>query len=203
MQNILKKTSILDLFESNNGRSEQKRQRTGKYSDVNDAVWDWHVMCRNSNIPVSGIMLQEEALLIAEKLGIDGFTASNGWLAAFKRQHNICNMSVAGEEGDVRPEIVESWSERAREITRGWKAEAVWNMDETGSFWRGLPEKSLSERGQRCRGGKKAKQRNTWTFFVNAAGKKEDPIVIGKSEKPRCFKNLKDKASVQMPLFFK
>ena len=202
MQNILKKTSILDLFESNNGRSEQKRQRTDKYSDVNDAVWDWHVMCRNSNILVSGIMLQEEALLVAEKLGIDGFTASNGWLAVFKRQHNICNMSVTGEEGDVRPEIVESWSERAREITRGWKAEAVWNMDETGSFWRGLPEKSLSERGQRCRGGKKAKQRNTWTFFVNAAGKKEDPIVIGKSEKPRYFKNLKDiKRPYKCPYF--
>ena len=29
-------------------------------------------------------------------------------------------------------------------------------------------------------------------FFVNAAGGKDDPIVIGQSEKPRCFKNLKD-----------
>ena len=66
-------------------------------------------------------------------------------------------------------------------------------MDETGSFWRGLPEKTLSERGKRCSGGKNAKQRNTWAFFVNAAGDKEDPIVIGKSVKPRCFKHLKDK----------
>ena len=33
-------------------------------------------------IPVDGTMLQEEVLLIAEKLGIDGFTASNGWLQA-------------------------------------------------------------------------------------------------------------------------
>ena len=66
-------------------------------------------------------------------------------------------MTVAGEEGDVRPETVESWSERAREITRGWNKEDVWNMDETSSFWCGLPEKSLDERGKRCRGGKKAK----------------------------------------------
>ena len=29
-------------------------------------------------------------------------------------------------------------------------------------------------------------------FFVNAAGGKDDPVVIGQSEKPRCFKNLKD-----------
>lgn len=65
-------------------------------------------------------------------------------------------------------------------------------MDETGSFWKGLPESSLNAKGKRCRGGKKAKQRNTWTFFVNAAGEKEDPIVIGKYKKPRCFSKLED-----------
>jgi len=32
-------------------------------------------MCRNSNIPVSGSMLQEEATLIAEKLEISDFVA--------------------------------------------------------------------------------------------------------------------------------
>ena len=101
-------------------------------------------------------------------------------------------MSVAGEEADVRGETFESWHERAREITRGWKPENVRNMDETGAFWHGLPEKTLSEKGKRCMGGKKAKQRNTWDFFVNAAGEKEDPIVIGKYARPRCFKNLKD-----------
>ena len=65
-------------------------------------------------------------------------------------------------------------------------------IDETGSFWKGLPDASLNEKGKRCRGGKQAKQRNTWAFFVNAAGGKEDPIVIGKSAKPHCFKNMKD-----------
>ena len=65
-------------------------------------------------------------------------------------------------------------------------------MDETGSFWRGLPETSLNEKGRCCNGGKQAKQRNTWAFFVNATGEKEDPIVIGKYAKPRCLKNLKD-----------
>jgi hypothetical protein len=46
-------------------------------------------MCRNSNIPVSGPMLQEEALIIAERLEIKSFTASNGRLEKFKKQHNI------------------------------------------------------------------------------------------------------------------
>lgn len=49
-------------------------------------------------------MLQEEVLIISERLEVKDFTASNGWLNAFKKQHNICNMTVAGEAGDVRPE---------------------------------------------------------------------------------------------------
>ena len=136
--------------------------------------------------------LQEEALLIAEKLGIRGFTASNGWLQRFKQRYNLQKMAIAGEDGDVSNETLESWNEHVREITRGWSPENVWNMDETGSFWRGLPDTSLKEKGRRCRGVKQAKQRHTWPFFVNAASEKEDPIVIGTYAKPRCFNNLKD-----------
>ena len=192
---LQKKESLIASFESHEGpQTNLKRFRTGKFSDVNKALWDWYNCCRISNIAVSGRMLQEEAQIIAKKLEVSGFAASNGWLESFKRLHNICNMqTVAGEEGGVNPDTIQSWNERAREITRGWNPSDVWNMDQTGSFWRGLPEKSLSGKGKRCSGGKKCKQRNTWVFFVNAAGGKEQPIVIGKSEKPRCFKNLENK----------
>ena len=42
-------------------------------------------------------------------------------------------------------------------------------------------------------GGKKAKERLTIAFFVNAVGENEPPIVIGKLANPSCFKGLKDK----------
>ena len=101
-------------------------------------------------------------------------------------------MSIAGEEGDVSAEKVESWQERVKEITRGYAPQDVWNEDKTGSFWKALPEKSLSERGKRCRGGKSSRQLVTVAFFLNAAGGKESPVLIGKSKKPRCFSKLKD-----------
>ena len=56
---IRNKESIFVLYESNVGQSQRKRSRTGKYSNVNIALWDWYTMCRNSNISVSGTMLQE------------------------------------------------------------------------------------------------------------------------------------------------
>ena len=141
-------------------------------------------------------MLQEEALIIADRLGVSDFTASNGWLQCFKQNYNLQRMATAGEDGDVSSETLESWNEREREITRGWKPDDVWNMDETGSFWKGLPDTSLNEKGKRCKGGKQAKQRNTWAFFVNAAGEKMDPIVIGNAKKPRCFRNM---SNIQRP----
>ena len=54
-------------------------------------------------------MLQEEALIIAEKLHVDGFVASNGWLERFKNRHNISTMTVAGEEADISPQTLASW----------------------------------------------------------------------------------------------
>lgn len=42
----------------------------------------------------------------------------------------------------------------------------------------------------RCRRGKQSKQRNTWALFVNAACEKEDPIVIGRYVRHRCFASL-------------
>ena len=137
-------------------------------------------------------MLQEEALIIAEKLGIEGFAASNGWLESFMKTQNISTLSVAGEEGDVSSMTLKSWKERSRELVRGWKAENIWNIDKTGCFWKGLPEVSLNKKGSRCTDGKQSKQRNMRAFFVKAADGKEDPIVIGQSERPRCFRTLKD-----------
>ncbi|XP_068742381.1 tigger transposable element-derived protein 6-like [Montipora capricornis] len=95
-------------------------------------------------------------------------------------------------KGVKSAETVESWQERVKEISRGYAPRDVWNEDETGSFWKALPEKSLSEKGKRCRGGKNSMQRVTVAFFVNAAGGKESPVLIGKSKKPRCFSKLKD-----------
>ena len=65
-------------------------------------------MAREALIPVSGPMIQEEALQIALKLNVTGFTASNGWLEKRKTRHNVKQFSVAGEDGEVNAETLES-----------------------------------------------------------------------------------------------
>ena len=52
--------------------------------------------------------------------------------------------------------------------------------------------RSRQEFQETQKGGKKAKVRLTVAFFVSADGQKVDePVIIWKSKKPHCFKNLK------------
>ena len=66
-------------------------------------------------------------------------------------------------------------------------------MDKLGLFFKLLPDKGLIEKTKSKEGGKKSKVRLTATFFVNAAGQKVDePVIIWKCKKPRCFRNMKN-----------
>ena len=64
-------------------------------------------------------------------------------------------LTISGEAAAVSDETVEAWLERLNVLLKGYKPENMWNMDETGCFYRALPEKTLAERNRECRGGKK------------------------------------------------
>ena len=75
----------------------RKRQRTGQYKDVDEALIKWIEAARADSIPLSGPMLMSKACDFAEKLGIHGFKTSNGWFDRFKRRHNLSFHTVCGE----------------------------------------------------------------------------------------------------------
>ena len=97
----------------------------------------------------------EKAKEIARHLGIADFQGSRGWLEKWKQRFNIKQMRVCGESGDVRGKTIESWKERLPEILEGYGAEDVWNMDESGIFWKALPDYGFGRKGSQCKGGKK------------------------------------------------
>ena len=97
-------------------------------------------------------------------------------------------VTICGESGDVCGDTVTSWKERLPEILRGYDKRDVFNLDETGCFWRALPDRGFGQKGKQCKGGKRSKCRFTIAFLVNADGEKETPIVIWTSATPRCFR---------------
>ena len=140
---------------------------------------------------------------IAEALEVFGeqFKASNGWLDRFKRRSGIKAKFISGESRDVREEMVDSRRERLPVIFHGWHPCYIWNMDETGQFFRALPKRSLTEASQSCKGGKKSKDRLTCAFFVNASGGKDKPIIIGKFANPGCFRGIQDRSLLPCEYF--
>ena len=169
------KRKLLDKF-ATNGNAASKRARMCRFQDIDSAMFEWFRMARSKNIPVSGPMLQAKAVAVAEQMQLENFKASNGWLEKFKTRYKIKGMTVSGESGEVREETVESWKECFPQILAGYSPEDILNMDETGKFYRALPNKSLSEAAKQCRGGKQSKERVTCACFVNASGGKEKPI---------------------------
>ena len=184
--------AVKELYELNASSAlcqAHKRNRTSEYATVNDALFQWYQMCVKRTI--------------AERLGHTGFKASNGWLHRWKVRNNNKQRTVSGESADVRSDTEESWKSLSMTPLyhlQGYKAEDIWNVDETGCFWKAKPNKGLGQMKAMCKGGKKSKHRVTIAFFVNGVGQSESqPVVIWKSMNPRCFKGVRKES---LPVYY-
>ena len=154
---ILKnKESILASYGANDsGESAYRNSRSSEYAEVNEVLYEWYKLACSKNIYPGGAQLTEKAKEIAVRLGKPKFSGSNGWLQKWKVRYNIKQVTICGESGDIRGDTVESWKERLPELLRGFSREDIWNLDETGCFWKALPDRGFGQKGKQCKGGKK------------------------------------------------
>ena len=155
-QILKKKDTIMTIYQSNAAGSRIHKNKiscVSEYQQINEALYEWYTIACSKNIYPGGPELIEKAKLIAEKLGKSEFKGTNGWFGKWKERYNIKQATVCGESGDVQLSTVDSWKERLPEIVQGYKKEDILNMDETGIFWRALPDKGFGERGKACKGG--------------------------------------------------
>jgi hypothetical protein len=155
-------------------------------------LFTWNQQARASNIPIYWTVLRERAKIIAAKLNIDCFSASSGSLSRFKERHGLVFKKLAGESSDVSVKSTDAWLEILPSLLEGYEARDVYNADETGLFFNAFPDRTLAYKGETCHRGKHSKDRLTVLLCVNSDGSdKQVLIVIGKSTKSRCFKNVK------------
>lgn len=184
------KEKIMNDWVTENGSRRRKLKTTGN-EKINEAVWEWFVAARAKNLPISGPILQSQALEVAKSLNITTFKASSGWLDSFKSRHGIVWNQVCGEAKDVDQSVVSDWKEKLPSLVEGYDPKNIFNGDESGLFFRALPSKTLALKGEKCVGGKVSKERLTVFLCGNMAGEMEKPLVIGKANRPRCFKKLR------------
>ena len=173
-----------------------KRQKTAKHTDLEQALWLWFSNFRAQNGVITDDILRAKAKKFGAELGISDFSYSNGWLHRFKQRHNISSHTLCGESAGVDPQLITDGQTRGSAAVRDYQLKDVFNMDETGIFYRMTPDRSLTT-SDKTKGTKKLKERITVVLTCNADGsEKLRPLVIGRANKPRCFKNFNHKLYV-------
>ena len=77
IQTILKNQDSIARDYETNAPAARKCLHCPQYKDVDSTLYEWDSLARQRLVPVTGPMLQEEALIIVSNLGIKDFKASN------------------------------------------------------------------------------------------------------------------------------
>ena len=174
----------MECYEKNESSTKKRNLRDESGQQLDEQVYEWFVAQRSKNIPISGPLLQERARQISLELGgasTGTFKGSNGWLQKFRKRHGIKHRVICGESATVDPAIVDDWKERLPLIIGKYAPNDVYNADETGLFFKALPDRSLVMAKETCKGGKRSKERFTVLLCTNMTGTdKLQPLIIGK-----------------------
>lgn len=162
--------------------------REMKFSGIDDRLSEWLDMVETQGGCYNEAIIKEKAMQIAEKLQLDEFKASNGWLFKFKARHKIGEKYLSGESFNFKKDDFEGFYTEIRLKMSIYEDKNIYNCDETALFYKMIPSKSLV---MKARNGIKAnKDRLSIMFCVNKDGSdKLKPLIIGKSKNPRALKN--------------
>lgn len=177
----------------NSNISKLKRIRKPVNKEVDQALLEWFKQKRTQNIPISGPILQEKAEEFSRLLSTNNETSvcSKSWIDRFKKRYHISSSKIHGEAASVSAETTRDWLNNIwPDLRRDYSNNDIFNGDETGLFYKLVPNQTLKFQKEKCHGGKKSKDRITVLVCANMTGtEKRKLLVIGKSKTPRCFKN--------------
>ena len=153
------------------------QKRTPIHELTDTAVLHWIFEENRKGGKISESMVKERALSYFESFSrqvqvpVDWtnvkFTASNGWLHRFKKDNKLKSYKLYGESRLVDQHEVSLFVEflRATIIMEDYRPEQIWNVDETGLFWKKTPDRTIASiedsRSKVLKGSKECKKRVT------------------------------------------
>jgi hypothetical protein len=176
-------------------------KRTIIISDMGKLLTLWIAEQNRRRIPISLVLIQKKARSLFEdlkkKLGDSSsdeiFMASRGWFNRYKAKANL-HIKVSGEAASADDKGAADFVTTFAKILEdeNYSDEQVFNVDETGLFWKKMPDRTyMSKEGKSMPGFKAAKDRLTLLLGGNAASDfKLKPLFVYHSENPRAFKSV-------------
>jgi hypothetical protein len=112
----------------------------GAHGELEEALFIWFRQARSMNVTISGPILRIKAKELALKLGCLISRVVLG--GKFKARHGIVFRKITGEEASVREEMVRDCNScQLPALPAEFSPNDIFNADETGLFWKCLPEK--------------------------------------------------------------
>ena len=130
----------------------------------------------------------------AEKGRLEAFNVSGKWVRNLVLRNELVSKVLHGEAGSVDADATAEGLRKVREACQEYELANIFNVDETGIFYKLLPNRtylSQAENRKTARGtkGMKAKDSVSAYMCTNATGTANVPMsIIGKSKNPRCFR---------------
>ena len=148
MKILSNKFKHLDIAKLPRGQGRRERKRDAEHPLLEEALFEWHQRLQNSRIPISGELIRIAAAQLWQRIPALAETAepkwSTGWLEGFKSRNNIRKRKQHGEAASVNMEGAEDRMIELRAIVAPYPPKDVFNMDETGLFWKAIPDTILA-----------------------------------------------------------
>ena len=115
------------------------------------------------------------------------------WINWWKSRKEVAFKKLHGEAASVDELSLDNRQKtRLPILLKDFEEEQIFNANETGLFYKCLPDSTHVLKNETCAGGKLLKERLSVLVAASMSGEKLPLLVIGKAAKPRCFKNVKD-----------
>lgn len=153
------------------------------------------------NIPMTQRVICAKAIslfnTLKSKYGdecLETFVASNGWFFRYKNRAGWHNVKIQGESASADHDAAKSFPDELKRVidTYHYTPSQIFNVDETGLFWKRMPSRSyIAKEESSMPGFKVAKDRLTLLLGGNASGDcKLKPMLVYRFENPRAFKGV-------------
>ncbi|XP_049303745.1 jerky protein homolog-like [Bactrocera dorsalis] len=194
------RSSILNAVSNTYQEASNKTVHSAEYPKMESRLYEWFLKQRERKCTLTATILKEKAKQIFGEEYPDknknAFRASDGWFTKFKKRHGIRFLKIGGEilSSDIASITPFIHRFRAKVTEMGLIESQLYNVDETGLFYRCLPDKTYVSACEKSAPGYKIqKERISILLGSNADGShKLVPLVIGKAKNPRSFKGFKN-----------
>ncbi len=166
---------------------------------MENLLYTWLEDCNQKRIPIDTNNLMIKALSLFSTLkenkyeGVTTtFTASKGWLEKFKNHSGMKNIKITGEAASTDETATANFPAELKKIIEenGYDKWQIFNVDETGLFWKKMPSRTfIAKKEATTPGYKVSKDRLTLLLGGNAEGDcKLKPLLIYRTMNPRALK---------------